>query len=323
MYHAAIYQGLSHHHYELIMHALEYCLKNNMKTSIYTHTNMTSQAYRQSFDAIFDDRNTTWKDLHTFNPDHYEVIFLVTDDDPSFCHWGAAHKTICIDHYHLIRTHQPFAFRINTRRFPNRPNDPYVLSVCRAPVPSVAKKQNYIANNPIRIMTLGGSTAPPCPDVLDRLFGPDHRAKSIEFHFVSRHFNLYPNFYEVYKNTPNVHIYTDLPPEACFDLLRKCNYLLCYPMRPDYITDAVSGAIFMAYMFMCKLIIPESWQNNVHDFTSAILFSEINPSHSPIDVTSSHHLDLHPVAEERERIISQRDALFDDAIRRIQCLDTS
>jgi hypothetical protein len=314
----ALYQGFPDFHYELIMHALEFCIQRNYPFSIFVHHNSISVQYKNALEQVFK-RSLPWHHVNEFAPIDFDAIFLLTDDDPTFHEWDPCiHKMICIDHYYVIRNPRPFAARIATRVFQNRPEAPHVLSICDA-ISFEDKMEIVQASNKIHIMTLGSGTIPPDKTVLQELFGNDFEQK-IELHIVTRTFALAPTAPQEFADCPNIHLYHNATPDECFDLLRKCTFVLCYALHEHHTWHSVSGAMFMAYMFGCKMIMPDEWQD-VFQLDSAVTYGGRHVPNRFVDVYSNETQSLVDVFEERTALINKRNALFDAAVT--QCLQNA
>lgn len=91
----AAYNGFPFH-FELLGHVLEYCKRG---VDVFSGTEGSM--------GWFDYYDICPRPISEFNPDEYDFIFLLTDDDWSFPNVDPS-KVICIDHYYSVRRPGPY-----------------------------------------------------------------------------------------------------------------------------------------------------------------------------------------------------------------------
>lgn len=309
----AIYQGFPFFHYEMIPFAVDYCISKGYEFTVYVHVNAISYAYNIAYDSFFG-RTLSWKDINTFRPDNHDVILLLTDDDRTIHHTDESiRKTICIDHFYVVRDNHPYPVRINTRMFMNRHIDPYIRCLSKG-IGLHEKKQILRQHEKIHIVSVGGGTYAHHPKVLDMIFGKDH-GNHIEFHFIDRSFSLYPTVQEDFASYNNVHFYQNIPPQEIFKILENSTYMLCNNIWEPHVHRICSGCISMAYTFCCRLLVSDSWKS-AYGFQSAVSFGEGCPkdSYKRIDIKDPMLLELADVDVERTVLLTHRDQVLDEAI---------
>ena len=83
-------------HYEMFAHVLDYCKNKNLQIDIYTNKDNNHgwlNMYEKEYNVI------AWYPISFFNPDAYDYIFLLTDDDTGFNpFWNSMSKVIVTEH---------------------------------------------------------------------------------------------------------------------------------------------------------------------------------------------------------------------------------
>ena len=119
----AIYHGFTIIHYEMLGYLIEYFLKSKIEINIYADLSLINDLeWYEYYNKLFN-IEMKWYKCNTFNPNNYDYIILLTDDDYSFKEeWINKEKLIIIDHSAYIRRANDNALaRIGTRFFSNRP----------------------------------------------------------------------------------------------------------------------------------------------------------------------------------------------------------
>ena len=315
----ALYHGLYDIHFEMLGYFIEYIKYSNISINIYCRSNnISGQEWKEYYENIFN-INLNWIDPCLFNPNNYDLIILLTDDDKSFKEeWleeFGEKKVICIDHCGLIRRNNVM-LRIGTRFFNRRPNTLWALPCyygisktnkkeilnlnCSELI--IGKKSLEISNNKIKILCIGIQNRPPNIEFLYNLF---ENFKELEFHIIARFFDTNYNSYK------NIYTYELCPTNIMFDLAKKSNYILCIdnPLNPFPIANSISGAIPIAFSYGCQLIIPYTW-HQCYNFKSSIFYNE----NTKLTLMNNCNLDI--IYNELYDLVLHRNKLFDNIFKK-------
>lgn len=239
-------------HYEMYYFIIHYCAANNFELHIFT----SSQNNHGWLDFYRNHMHFTNFFPHEFfNPNLFEKIILLTDDDHGY-KYGNWHKLICIDHFHLIRNHSP-TMRITTRPFPNRDSSQlYTLPV--APLLNLSDKK-YSKH----ILCLGISNTQHI--TLSYLQNRFTNFDELTFHLVNRRIYSKPD-------SPNVFTYQSINALELINLATISSYFFIGDWSVDHYDKAITGALPLALSTYCKIIIPER-MNNYYGFKNVIEYS--------------------------------------------------
>lgn len=305
----AIYQGFTEIHFEMLGYLIDYFIKSKIPVSIIAHMSQTGLEWKNIYEKIFN-INMVWLSPTEFNPDDYELIILLTDDDMSFNEdwinkYGST-KIICIDHWGYVRRKpkdNDFLERIGTRFFNIRPQCKWALP-CYQVIDKNDKINNLLEENKINITCIGIQNRPPSGECLMQLF---KNFNDLEFSVITRQLN---NNYEGFNN---IKTFEKCPTDKMMEILRKTHYVLCFdnPHNPQPINNSISAAIPLAFNFGCKLIIPKIWQK-YYNFKNIIIYDE-NNMNAQLELNKNMNLDS--IYNELYSLISHRNRVFDNAIK--------
>lgn len=300
----AIYHGFLHIHFEMLGYLFDYCYKSFLNINIYIPQNSdTHELWMHHYSSFFK-KKITWNNIDVFNPEKYDVIFILTDDDFTFKdEWFDKYnsKIIIIDHHCNIRRFPSAQYRIGTRYFTNRPSCPWAIP-CYNIIDKYTKNNIININKKIHVVCIGIQNIP-TETFLIQLF---ENFKDLEFHIIARIIN---NSY----NYPNIHKYIRCPTHIMNELLTKAHYVLClenpYNLQPQ--SNSMSGAIPLSFNFGCQLIIPKAWQR-YYNFKSIINYDE---NITKLNLIKNIPIDL--IYNETYELISHRNRVFDSIINKI------
>lgn len=297
----ALYHGFYNIHFEMLGYFLEYSKYSNITINIYAiDYNKDGTEWKEYYNKLFN-MDFIWYNPINFNPNNYDIIILLTDDDKSFKdEWidlFGKDKIICIDHCGLIRRPN-IINRIATRFFARRPNCPWALP-CYYGISKYEKQILLNNSNKIKIICIGIQNRPISIDFLKKIF---ENYENYEFHIIARFFD------NKFENISNIFIYELCSVNIMFDLIKNSHYILCFdnPNNAFPIADSISGAIPIAFSYGCQLIIPDIWQQ-FYNFKSCITYN-INESNN-IKLSNNYNLDL--IYNELYELILHRNIIFD------------
>lgn len=265
----ALYSGFDNIHYEMLGHLLEYFLFTDKTIDIYCPNSMCGIEWLKYYENLFKAK-IIFQEPSLFNPDNFDLIFLLTDDDMTFKQeWLdkiGEEKVIVIDHNGKIRREPINMSRLCTRCFYKRPNCHWALPVYN--LLNKFEKIKYLSRtNTINVVCMGVQNIPPSVDILKKLFC---NFDSINFHIISRIFN------NSFNNFKNIKYYLNCQTTLMMELIKCAHYVLFFdnPHNIEPIANSMSGAIPLAFSSGCQIIIPENWQT-YYNFKSALTYKDL------------------------------------------------
>ena len=303
----AIYHGLHTIHNEMLGYIYEYFKFNKLEYNIYAHLINGGDEWYNYYNTIFNN-NITWHNPMTFNPDNYDYIIIITDDDYTFSdEWinKYSNKIILINHFHENRRLYT-KYSIGTRFFFTKPTEKWAL-----PSYIGINKNNKLkllnAQDKINVTCIGIQNRPPSVQFLKDLFS---NFDNINFHIIAR------SLLDIYNGYPNIFTFINPSPQIMFDIVKSSEYILCveYPINPNPKSNSMSGAIPISYSYGCQLIIPQLWQR-YYNFKNVISYCDNhvqNNGQTIIELTKNINLDL--IYNELYNIISHRNNVFDNIL---------
>jgi hypothetical protein len=289
----AIYHGFNLFHFEMIGYIMDYLINYKINFDIYSFNN---KEWKFLYEKIFNIYKE-WLNPMEINISNYEYIFLITDDDISLNNklFDINYKKIiCINHYDIIRRNNVYEY-INTRFFCNSLINKWALP-CYNYISKI-DKYNLLVNKKINIACIGIHNMPISEDHLKSLF---NNFFDINFHLIARHINIKINKYN------NIKLYIDMNTNDMIDLLKICNYILCFNNSYDLIYKCMSGCIPLSFTLGCKLIIPNIW-NKYYNFKSCITYDN--------NIILDNDLNyLNILYDEQNDLINHRNNIFNNII---------
>jgi hypothetical protein len=289
-----------HFHYEMFGYIIHYCKKNNYELTIFTEM-MYDYSWLDFYTKNNDDFLFTIKHYNIFESERelFDIVFIITDDDPRFKNEWVNQKTICIDHHfsnrrtsalHHIATRP---FKENLRRW-SLPCFPLV-NLARK-LSNIEKLQN---DSVIHIAIIGGTHSLKNTynvQVINRLKIENNR---IQIHAISR--NINEHMFLGLRPDIELKIYNNSNTFDMLYVLEKCSYLLTdVDCNSDHANGySMSGGIPMAFSNLLPLIISKE-NNSIYNFKNVVEFemNEVN------NIILSNSLDkFEGVSKEREDLI--------------------
>jgi hypothetical protein len=306
----AIYHGFLHIHFEMFGYLFDYCYKSFLNLNIYIPQNSDiRESWKQHYIDFFK-KEIIWNNIEFFNPEKYDLIFILTDDDLSFKEeWFEKYnsKIIIIDHHCNIRRFPTALYRIGTRYFTNRPSCHWALP-CYNIIDKYTKNNIINNNDKIHVVCIGIQNIP-TDNFLIQLF---ENFSDLEFHIVARNINYSYNY-------SNIHKYIGCSTHIMNELLTKASYVLCLenPLNLHPQSNSISGAIPLSYNFGCQLIIPSTWQR-YYNFNSVISYNDnIFQQNGITKLNLTKNIPINLIYNETYNLISQRNKVFDLIINKI------
>lgn len=301
----AIYQGLFFH-YEMLGYLLDYFVGTKNSVDIYCPENNDGNEWKTFYESLFKIKFNFLVPT-TINPDNYDLIFLVTDDDPTFKQeWLDKYgekKVICIDHTVCIRRSPENMLRIGTRFFHLRPKCLWALPVYNY-VNKFEKIKCLEQTNKINVVCMG-QTKPLSGEFLQKLIV---NFNSIDFHIVSR--KIEPK----YKNFSNIKTYENCSTAQMMNLIKYAHYMICFesPTNLDPRSNSISGSIPLAFDSGCQLIIPKSFQY-YYNFKSVITYEDalLQENDSTPQLILTQQIDLDKIYSEAYELIHHKNHTFE------------
>jgi hypothetical protein len=294
-------------HYEMLGYLIDFFNISKINADFYLNTFENSKSWKKHYENVFN-MELEWKSFELFNPDDYDLIILLTDDDNQFKEeWIEKHgsiKVICIDHHYVIRRHKVLT-RIGTRFFCRRPNSEWALP-CYQALTKDKKKELIEKNEKIIVSCIGEKSIPPSDDFLKKLF---INFDDIIFYVINRKIE------KTYESS-NIIAIENCETERMNEIIRSSNYLITFNLNSDCIFNSMSAAIPNALNNGCQLIIPEDWQK-FYNLKSALTYKDNilqnHPEITALTLSKNHELDK--VYNELYNFVSHKNRVFDRAIK--------
>jgi hypothetical protein len=242
--------------------------------------------------------NINFKHINNFNPNNYDYILLLTDDDFSFNQeWFLKYKDkiISIKHCNLDRT-PPVYLNINTRYIFDQPNSKWILPVYNGI--SKIDKFNLIAkSNKIKVVSIG-KVFPPSYIYLYNIF---ENINDIEFNIISLS-HEYLNNYDYNKlKYPNINIHLDAKLEDLFNFIYEASYVFVSDITTSNNDDiysnhriayVIQSGLFLTISNGCSIIMPSKY-NKYYGLKNVITYDP----NLPIDdiVVDKNKIKLEPI----------------------------
>lgn len=284
-----IFNSLPQHH-EMFAHVLDYCKEKSLKIDVYTNK-INNYGWLDFYEKEY--RVISWYPISFFNPEAYDYVFLLTDDDHGYDRfWNDTTRVIVIEHsshrelkLKAYRTYQTRQFKL--RSPPSDPNT-WMLPVWNNRVYEKYKK--------ITVLSVGNAS-----NSLDykQLFS---NYQDIDFILVDRHM-------DTMATESNIKKYNKLDASTLIEYAGRSHYILFWPTtsfsanHKDY---SMSGSFPLAYSVGTPLIVPESF---LQSFDLEGLLGI--PDNSSIDLTKPSQIFYNIFIKQRDILLKRRNLLFD------------
>uniref|UniRef100_A0A6C0DJX3 Methyltransferase FkbM domain-containing protein n=1 Tax=viral metagenome TaxID=1070528 RepID=A0A6C0DJX3_9ZZZZ len=275
-------------HYEMFAHVLDYCKYKGLQIDIYTNKDLQHgwlDYYQETYNII------TWYPVSFFNPDAYDYIFLLTDDDRGFDpYWNTSSKVIITEHdgkrelpVNAYRKHQTRKFNLR-----NPPSDPGTWMM---PVWENTLFEKY---EKLTVLSVGNATN---GINLNTLFT---NVSDIDFILVDRDMDT-SNLQE------NVRKYNKLDASLLIEYASKSHYILFWPTTEfsmNHKEHSASGSFTLGYSVGTPILVPESFLKPL-DLKGLVGICE----NSPIFLEKPK--DTIDFMNQRDALIERRNKVFD------------
>lgn len=307
----AIYQGFLYIHYEMLGYILEYFIQSNLSFDLYCPDESVGKEWKDFYENTFNVK-LNFINPTLINPENYDLIFLITDDDYSFQQkWldeVGEKKVVCIDHSAHVRRQPNNMLRLSTRFFYNRPQCLWALPVYTY-INKLDKIKYLAQTDRINVMCVGTQNKPYSGEFLKELF---YNFDSIDFHVITRHLD------KNYHNYPNIKTYENCSTEKMMELLKKTHYMLCFenPNNLEPVSNSISASIPLAFDSGCQLIIPKSWQV-YYNFNSVITYEDslLQKNNTTTKMFLNGQIDLDKIYSEAYELINHKNRIFNNIIQ--------
>jgi hypothetical protein len=312
----AVFHDFSDIHYEMLGYLIDYFKSTKIQVDFFAEVSPTGKEWKTYYENLFK-ITINWNQTINFNPISFDLIFLVTDNDPGYeiikkitNNNSDSEKVICIDHHYSIRKKEAL-YRVGTRFFQMRPGCPWALPSYRAISPS-EKIHHINKSEKIKVCCIGIQNVPPNIDFLKELF---NNFDLIEFYVIARKIETKENLI-----SPNVIILENFSTTDMMILMNSIDYILCLenPNNLNPQKNCISGSIPLAFNFLTRLIIPNTWQKN-YSFDSVLSYDDITLQKSKNQTKMTlEKLDekmIYKINDELVFHIGHRNCTFDKAIK--------
>jgi hypothetical protein len=300
----AVYQGIMDIHYEMCPFIIDYFSKsNNIIVDYYFNESyLVTIDYSNKKNLIKKRNPTDWfdyyikqfgeiniKSVYDFNPEYYDFIYILTDDDQSFYNeWfiNYSNKIISIKHSHLDRT-PPVYFNINTRYIINQKYNNWIIPVYIG----INKKEKYELikkSDKIKIVILGKVLIESyiyIQNIFNNIDDIEINIITLSYHHIKKY-----DFNKIYSKNINININITL--DELIDMLKEASYVMITNVyefiefnkteNHDRCYNLVLSGVHLGLSHGCHLLLPSSY-HNVYSLNISTAYNE----YAPIDIVSS------------------------------------
>lgn len=304
--HIAAYNGFPFH-YEMFGYIIEFCKNNHYELTLFSGTS-NDNGYFNYYDTIFNDYKYNTKEVSLFDTFKYtyDVIILITDDDPVFVRSDKLinDKTICITHYYYNRNPN-ILNAIAVRPFRNINLPDYALPVYA--IFNKQYKQHNMITDAIHITILGDSATNYNTSVINRL---QYYNKKIILHAISR--NMTKDKFIGINDSMELKIYRNIDIKEVLHILSISSYMLTdITDAKDYVNSIMSGATPLAFSTLTPLIMSAK-TNEYYKFKNIIEFDKDISEHIVL-----RDIDIELIEQERSNILEKNNTLLNNYCDRI------
>ena len=289
-----IFNSLPQHH-EMFAHVLDYFKEMRLPIDVYTNkTNIYGwlDFYEKNFSII------SWFPISFFNPDAYDYVFLLTDDDGGYApFWNDKTRVIVIEHNSKRQLNLISYFTIQTRQFKlrNPPSDPntWILPLWNNPI--------YEKYERLTVLSIGNAAN---GINLESLFT---NFSDIDFILVDRHM-------DTRATGGNITRYNSLDTTRLVEFAAKAHYIIFWPTTAfsmEHKYNSMSGSFPLAFSVGTPLILPES-------FMEPLALEGLDIPDSPLKaicLEKPSEALVSAVLKQREELLKRRNRIFDSLFR--------
>jgi len=273
-------------HYEMFAYILDYFKERGLTIDVYTNT-VNHHGWLDFYEkhyGVF-----VWFPISFFNPEAYDYVFILTDDDKAYkSEWNNKTKVIIIEHDGK-RNNVGAYFTIQNRQFKlrNPPSDP---NTCIMPVWNNSFYDKY---NKLTVVSIGSSS-----DTLNlpALFS---NFEEINFLLIDRRINS--------SVSKNITKYNKLDTSKLIEYSARAHYILFWPSSPEQLEHehhSISGSFPLAFSVGTPLLLPERFIRSL-GFNGIVGIPD-----SPIHLEKPSEELYNKVKVQRNAYLEKRNSLF-------------
>jgi hypothetical protein len=308
-------------HFEMLGYLLEYCYTYDVEVHIYssfTDGYHIGETYSSWYNKFFQ-KTIEWKTGDILESGiEYDVLFLITDDNPSYSiiKDRYSEKTISINHWHLSRCES--RVKVGTRQFYNRLDSicemPYAMP-CYNIISEQDKFELIKTKTRLQVVFVGRFNVPN-----SFTFAFFNKFEDIDFHLII--WKTSPSYFKFLKEIPNFHVHVEIETEDMMNLMKNAHYVFFNPSYIEgYLGCKTSATLHLALSTLAKPIIPKSW-NQYYKFDTNVVIEYddlqfLTPDGQLNLTIDDYFQSLKFLSIERRKQIANRNIVFDNAIKTI------
>ena len=304
-------------HFEMLGYLFEYCYSYDMVVHVYsnyyTGTHI-GETYSSWYNRFFN-RSIEWKtdDILTSGIE-YDVVFLVTDDNPQYNQIKDKYvnRTISIEHWYNSRN--DIKCKVGTRGFFNRPTIPYAMP-CYNIISEKDKFELLQSKNRLQVVFVGRFNFPSSFTL--SFF---NHFEDIDFHVII--WDLKESYTEFLRPIPNLYIHVEIDTVEMMEIMKGSHYVFFNPSYIEgYSQCKTSATLHLAFSTLVKPIIPKQWNDN-YSFDSNVIveyndLDYLRPNKQLNISFDDYFNSLKSLSFARRNEIANRNIVFDNAISSI------
>lgn len=304
-------------HFEMIGYILEYCYGYDVVPDVYScFATVTGigETYSIWYDKFFN-RPIEWKNNSILDSDiDYDVVFLVTDDNPKYQIIKDKYidKTISIDHWYKSRNE--VRTKVGTRMFFNRPETMYAMP-CYNIISEKEKIELLQLKNRLQVVFVGRFNFPS-----SFTFAFFNNFEDIDFHVII--WDMKPSYVKFLLPVPNLFIHSEIDTAEMMNIMKESHYVFFNPSYIEgYSSHKTSATLHLAFSTLVKPIIPKQWNDNYRFNNNLVIeyddLEYIRPNNQ-LNLSIEDCLQsIKFIAKQRRNEIANRNIVFDNAIQNI------
>lgn len=304
-------------HYEMLGYLIDYFQTYDIIVHFYSSfiDFPIGRTYSKWYNSFFNQYKIQWKKSSTLDEEiNYDVVILVTDDNPNYGQIKDRYKdkTISIEHWCQNRNEAP-KIKIGTRFYVNRPELPFAMP-CYNIISEQDKFELIQRQDKIKVVFVGRFNFP-----ASFTFSFFNNINDIEFHLIMWDVK---NCLEYLKPPDNFFVHNQIETEEMVEIMKSSQYAFFNPTyMQGYSSNKLSATFHLAISTLVKPIIPEYW-NNIYKLDSNLVvqyddYRYLEPNRE-LNLTKEDYLRSLPfLSNYRKSQIAHRNLVFDEAIKNI------
>ena len=304
-------------HFEMLGYLIDYCYNYDIIPHIYscfTTGTHIGETYARWYDSFFN-KQLEWRTDNILNSDiDYDIVFLVTDDNPRYnlIKDRYLNKTISIEHWYNSRNDVPI--KVGTRRFFNRFEKTYAMP-CYSIISEQEKLELLRSKNRLQVVFVGRFNF---PSSFTLAFF--NHFEDIDFHVII--WNMKPSYTKFLKSVPNLFIHIEIDTVEMMNIMKESHYVFFNPSYIEgYSAHKTSATLHLAFSTLVKPIIPKQWNAN-YGFNSNLIIEYddleyLRPDKNLNLTFEDCFQSIKFLSIQRRNEIANRNIVFDNAIQNI------